>query len=59
MDPKVYNDIIKLPPNVLPDYVEIQVKSVYPQCDNRKENVGLREILFLGFGKNRELFTLM
>ncbi|XP_052821890.1 uncharacterized protein LOC106869236 isoform X2 [Octopus bimaculoides] len=51
-DTNVYNDILKLSPNVLTNYVEIQVNSVYPKCDNRKdkENVGLREIAFLGFG---------
>ncbi|CAI9717622.1 Hypothetical predicted protein [Octopus vulgaris] len=52
LDTNVYNDILKLPPNVLSNYVEIQVNSVYSKCEGRlaKENVGLREISFLGFG---------
>ncbi|XP_029658252.1 uncharacterized protein LOC115232490 isoform X2 [Octopus sinensis] len=51
LDTNVYNDILKLPPNVLSNYVEIQVNSVYSKCEGRlaKENVGLREISFLGF----------
>eukprot|EP00106_Octopus_bimaculoides_P002930 XP_014770372.1 PREDICTED: uncharacterized protein LOC106869236 [Octopus bimaculoides] len=54
-DTNVYNDILKLSPNVLTNYVEIQVNSVYPKCDNRKdkENVGLREIAFLGFAPSK------